>query len=974
MDTDRQRIEQDLRGQLAGEVYCDPLMLSLYSGDASVYEQTPLAVVRPRNTDDVSVALRYASERRLSVQARGAGSGLAGGVVGSGLVIDFSRFMRRVLRIGQESVRVQAGVVHAELNRQLARGGRCFGPDPAASQVTTMGGVIAVDGSGSRWPWCGSTRDNLLALKVVLADGEVLELDTRQDEVPLQATPARQAELLRAVSELGERHRAVIEAHLPKSLVNVSGYALKHAIEDPPDLTRLICGSEGTLALIAEAELRTLPLPAAVDRSLLMFDSLDKAVRCVEAIARLSPSACDLMDRRHLTIARESDVRYDLIIPAAAEAVLLVEFIADSLDEAREKTDQVIRLSQDELALAAGYHTCQEEEDEVLLAQLSRRFTQTLHGMKGRRRAAPCIEDIAVPPEAMPVFVRHLQDVLKRQQTTASLFAHAAHGQLHIRPLLDLRSVDDVRRMELLASELYEKVWLLGGTVAGEHGDGLSRTPFLRRQHGPLVNVFRELKRAFDPQGILNPGKIIPTPGERMTQGLRRATPVLSNEPSAVVDLKLNWSREDVEEAAWACNGCAACRTQSEGARMCPIFRYAPREEASPRAKANLARAVLNGQLPPEALATEVARDVADLCVHCCQCRSECPASVDIPHLMVEAKAAYVRENGLRPRDWCFARLDVVSRLAASVPRLANFLLGDPRMRWVLGRTLGLAPGRKLPRLNRRPFLRAAARGLQKPVQGTVEKVVYFVDTFANYYDDQLAEALVSVLRHNNVGVVVPAEQSYSAMSLISQGAVDQARRVAERNVELLSEYARQGYTIVATEPSAVLALTQEYPRFLEPDDDVQLVADSTQEASDYLWKLHQRGGLKLDLKPLARRVAYHVPCHVKALGAGAPAGNLLRLVPRLRVRQLEKGCSGMAGLYGLRRENYRRSLRAGLPLLTELRTGDYDLSVSECSTCAIQIRQASPRPTLHPIKVLAVSYGLMPGLEAELGQARIDR
>ncbi|TWT67659.1 Anaerobic glycerol-3-phosphate dehydrogenase subunit C [Posidoniimonas polymericola] len=970
MDSDRQRIEQDLRGQLAGEVNCDPLSVCLYASDASIYQKTPLGVVRPRTTADVATTLRYANENGIAVHARGAGSGLAGGVVGEGLVIDFSRHMRRIIRVGEESVRVQAGVVHAELNRALAAHGRVFGPDPATTEVTTIGGVLSVDGSGSHWPWCGSARDHVLAMKVVLADGEVLELGAPPTDAP---PPARLAELALSVQELGQLHRTVIETNQPQSLVNASGYAMQHALTDPVDLTKLMVGSEGTLALIVEAELSTLPLPASVGRVMLMFDSLEKAVRCVREITPLGPCSCDLMDRRHLTIARESDVRYDLIIPAAAEAVLLLEFFGETEQDTQHQVDRVVALARNELGLAAGYYAAQEEEDELLLGQLARRFTQTLHGLKGRRRAAPCIEDIAVPVEAMPVFVRHLQDVLKRQQITASLFSHAAHGQLHIRPLLDLRTKEDARRLELLASELYEKVWLLGGTVAGEHGDGLSRTPFLRRQHGPLINVFRELKRAFDPNGILNPGKIIPTPGERVTQNFRPselAKP--SEEGHSLVELSLNWTREELNEAAWACNGCAGCRTLSPAVRMCPIFRFAPREEASPRAKANLVRGVLTGQLPPDALRHDDAREVADLCVHCHQCRLECPAKVDIPRMMVEAKAAHIKQNGLRPRDWSLTRMDLLSQIGSRFATLMNLLIDDRRARWVLARTLGIAEGRKLPRFAARPFLRSAGKRLSKPVPGAVEKVAYFVDTFANYYDSQLAESFVAVLRHNGVGVVAPGEQEQSGMALYSQGAVDAARKIARRNVEALAELARQGYAIVATEPSAVLALTHEYLQLLDHDEDAQLVADSTHEACDYLWKLHQRGGLKLDLHPIDRRVAYHVPCHVRALGIGAPAGNLLRLIPQLRVKQLEKGCSGMAGMFGLRKENYRRSLRAGLPLLTELRTGNYDLSVSECSTCAIQMRQASPRPTLHPIKLLAASYGLPCGLDANLAGATI--
>ncbi|MEM9186423.1 MAG: FAD-linked oxidase C-terminal domain-containing protein [Planctomycetota bacterium] len=987
MDPERQRIAEDLRGLIAGEVLADDLSLRLYSTDASSYEVRPQAVVRPRVTADVVATVRYAGDSGIAIHARGAGSGLAGGALGRGIVIDFSRFMRRVISVGDSTARVQAGVVHADLNRTLARHGRLFGPDPAMSQVTTMGGVLAVDASGSHFPWYGSARRHVCRMKVVLADGEVVQLDSplaaSRAEAPKLAVGGgeRVQRLATAVSELVRRRRDVIEAHRTLAPVDSSGYALKQAARgDEVDLARLMVGSEGTLGLITEAVVTTQPTPPSRGTLLLIFDSLDKAARSLEALLPLMPSACDLMDRRHLSLARETDVRYELIIPAAAEAVLLVEHFAEDDDELRAKIDRTVTVVRDEQGLAAGAYVADEPDDADLLWNLARRFVPTLHRLKGARRAVPGIEDIAVPPAALPVFFRHLQDTLKRQEVTASLFGHAGHGQLHIRPLLNLASSDDVRRLELLTAELYEKVWLLGGTVSGEHGDGLSRTPFLSRQHGPLLNVFRELKRVFDPAGVLNPGKIVPDAGARMNRDMRRVVApdpapgtggVGPTPPVDLVELQLDWRPDEMAHAARACNGCAACRTRSEEVRMCPIFHFAPREESSPRAKANLARAVLTGLLPADTLTRDAARDVADLCVHCHMCRVDCPANVDIPKLMLEAKAAHVDANGLAPHDWWLSRIDAVSRWASRAPGVANWLLANRQSRWFMEKVFGLAQGRRMPRLAGRPFLqRATARRWRKPDRQSGEKVIYFVDTFANYYDADLAEALVGVLTHNGVGVYIPPAQEHSAMPMITQGALEPARRIASRNVELLAEGVRQGYTIVASEPSAVLALTHEYPLILGEDEDVRLVADNTREAAHYLWGLHQRGGLRLDFQSLPARVAHHTPCHVRALGFGAPATNLLRLIPELRVVPVDKGCSGMAGVYGLKHANYRSSLRAGLPLLAELRTGGYSLGSTECSTCKIQMEQSAPQATLHPVKLLAMSYGLPTGTTKGLAAA----
>jgi Fe-S oxidoreductase len=401
---------------------------------------------------------------------------------------------------------------------------------------------------------------------------------------------------------------------------------------------------------------------------------------------------------------------------------------------------------------------------------------------------------------------------------------------------------------------------------------------------------------------------------------------------------------------------------------MCPIFHLAPREEASPRAKANLLRAVLTGNLAREELVTDACKEIADLCVHCHMCRLECPANVDIPKLMLEAKGSYVSTNGLPLHDRLLAHVDTLARFASRLPAVANWALARPQTRWLLQKLLGIAQGRKLPRLARRNYLgQAAMHRLHLRGRTAGEKVLFFVDTYANYFDTQLAEALVAVLRHNQVSVFVPGDQQQAGMPLISQGMLEPGRIVAQRNVALLAESVRQGYTIVATEPSAVLALTHEYPILLDNDEDALLVADHTREACHYLWQLHQRGGLNLDFLPQRISVGYHVPCHLRALDVGAPAENLLRLVPGMRVTRLEKGCSGIAGLYGVKHANYRASLRAGLDLITTMRKGPFQIGTTECSTCKMQMEQGTSRPTIHPVKLMALAYGLIPEIAAQI-------
>ncbi len=983
MDPDQQRIEEDLRGLVRGEVRCDDVFTQLYSTDASIYELRPLGVVRPRSIDDVVAIVRYASENHLPVHARGAGTGLAGESLGRGLVVDFSRYFRRIVADDGTRVRVQPGVVLESLNRFLGRSGRLFGPDPAMRNVTTMGSVVAIDAGGSHWPRYGSARRHVEELQVVLADGTVHRVgrhsvsEAGNGEPHDSTNSERLHSLVESVSGLIKRHTRTIEDRRPRSPVNCSGYQLDDVLHDGKlDLARLLVGSEGTLGLITEATVSVDPLPLHRSCVLLLFESLDQAAHAALEIAALGPAACDLMDRRHLSLARETDVRYELLIPGEAEAVLLIEYHADSREELQRKLDEVVELVQYKTGLAAASHVAADEVDFQLYWGLAQRFIPTLHRMQGTSRPTPCIEDIAVPVSALPVFLRHVQDTLKHLQVTASVFGHAVQGQLHIRPFLDLRAEDDIRTMESLAAALYEKVWLLQGTISGEHGDGLSRTPFLAKQYGPLVNVFRELKQVFDPQGILNPGKIVPIAPTRMTQHIRPsavrlaepavaaavAAPAENGQPQQLFELELSWTPEEIASSARACNGCGTCRTTSPDTRMCPIFRMNPREEASPRAKANVVRGLIAGNLPGDTLLQDACKEVADLCVHCHMCRLECPANVDIPKLMLEAKAAYVNTNGLTLHDWLLTRVDTLAAFAGRLPGIANWAFSHPQVRWLMEKVTGIAQGRKLPRLARRSFLQQAAmRRLHHPTRTSGEKILYFVDTYANHFDTQLGEALVAVMRHNGVAVYVRQDQLQAGMPMIAAGALDPARDVAARNVAALAESVRQGYTVVATEPSAALALTHEYPTLLDNDEDALAVAQHTQEACHYLWQLHLRGRLKLDFQPQRISVGYHVPCHLRALGVGAPAENLMRLVPGLRVNRLEKGCSGMAGLWGIKHDNYRASLRAGRELISTVRDGPFQIGTTECSTCKMQMEQGTAKPTIHPIKLLALAYGLMP-------------
>ncbi len=998
MDQERQRIEEDLRGVVAGEVLCDDASRALYATDGSLFEIWPQVVVRPRCVDDVAATVRWAAERGVPVHARGAGTSLTGDSLGPGVVIDCSRFLRRIVATTEQTVRVQPGVVGLQLEEHLQRRGRTFGPDPAAAAVTTIGGMIGRNTSGSRFLRHGAVRGRLAAAQVVLADGTVVELEPTLPRLlpppaggPQPGAPgdpaARVAVLAVGVDELLSASAAVIAAGQPSGRCSHGGYRLDDIRRDGLiDLPRLICGAAGTLGIVTEATLRTVPADGATAVALFLFDSLEKAGQASLRLAPLAPSACDLFDKRHLALARGSRVDFDLLIPPIADAGLLVEFTADTPASASDRLDDAIRRIQGVKRLCIDIRRADDAWDAAKFWDLSRHLVSTLHGVRGVSRPVPFVEDIVVPPEVLPDFLGRLQGVLKRQSATAMVFGHAAHGQLHVRPYADPANPADREGLIRLAEALYAEVVEVGGSIGGEQGLGLSRTGFFERFYPDLAGVFGRLKRLFDPAGLLNPGKIVRGAGE---PGFPFRAPLLAG-AVAGADLPvapgpgtetegngvaagatfpatfslpvLHWPAPGVAAEVDACNGCGSCRSQGPVGRMCPRYREEPAEESSPRAKANLFGAILSGRLDIKSLSSDSVRAITDTCFNCHQCRVECSAGVDIPALVMQLKGADVAENSLGISRWLLARADGLSRWGGMLAPIANTAIADPRARWLIEKTIGVAQGRKLPRFTGNRTMRwAARRGLTRPSRRGGPRVLYFLDTWARRHDPLLVEAFVGILERHGVGVYIDPRQRSAGMPLIAAGDLTAARKLAAANVRILAEAVRLGHRIVCTEPAAVTAIVHDYPLLVE-DDDMQRVVEATCDATTYLWEMHREGRLKLDFGALAARLLYHAPCHLRARAPTSPTEHLLRLVPGLELDAADRGCSGMAGSWGLHHDNHRASLRIGLGLVSAMRGDALDAGATECSACRLQMEQGTTRPTVHPVKLLAKAWGLLPG------------
>jgi FAD/FMN-containing dehydrogenase/Fe-S oxidoreductase len=969
----RERIRDDLKGIIKGELLFDDLSRVVYSTDASIFEVKPAGVVVPRDEEDVQALVRYAGEHQVPLTARGAGTGVAGESLGAGLIVDLSKHFRGILDVGSETVRVQPGVVYRDLARELARVGRRFAPDPSGTECT-LGGMLANNASGARALRHGYTREHVVSLRAVLDNGDAVDVGRVSRWPAAEGAQGRLDDIISSVVTLLDQHGRTIETCRPRTPFNRCGYLLHDVLDATSlDLVRLLVGSEGTLALFTEATLRTVPLPGGRGVVLLGFTGLDAALRATGLVAPTGAAACELIDQRLLRLARGSDRDIADLVPATVEALLLVEYEADSPAEARRLArDLAHRLHRlERLAILA--HVAEDEEAAQRFWQVREAALPSLYALRGTAQPLAFVEDVGVPPEQLAVYLHRVQEVLQRHETTASYLIHAATGQVHMRPFVEWRGPEDAGRLWALADDVYRIVLELGGTISTQHGTGLARTPWVSRQAGTLFPIFRELKSIFDPRHLFNPGKILGPPTGAPSWPLRHRAPVSPAPLSAAgangATSLLHWAAGGVAAETNSCNGCGDCRTEAPARRMCPIFRATRDEAATPRAKANLMRQLLQPDTDPRLLSSDDVRAVADLCVNCKMCARECPARVNVPKLMLEAKAANVAEHGMNLTDWSMARTETFAHLGSAFAPLANALLDNQLARWLLEKLFGLSRRRRLPTFASRTFLRQARRrGWTRRPRSARPRVAYFVDIFANYNDPLLAEAVVAVLHHNGIEVYVPPRQGGCGMAPLAYGDVETARETIESNLVELADLARDGYPILCSEPTAAVMLRHDSLDLLD-DADARLVAAQTVECTAFLWDLYQQGNLRTDFQPLPFAVGHHVPCHLKALGRPPVGPSLLSLIPEMRVHTIDVSCSGMAGTFGLKAENYEASLAAGRPMLEELRRPRVMFGSTECSTCRIQMEDAGAVRTLHPAQYLALAYGYLPELRRRLQQ-----
>jgi len=954
---DGRALERDLRAAIDGEVRFDTTTRLLYSTDASNYQIEPVGVVLPRHADDVAAAHQIAAQHGAPLLPRGAGSALAGQTVGWALVLDLSRHMRRVVSVDAEArrVRVQSGMVLGQLNAQLAPLGLMVGPDPASADRATVGGCLGNNATGMHSILYGMFGDHVPALEAVLADGERFWLGEGAPPHP------RAAALAEAVRAILARYADEIAARYPRTWRTVAGYALNQLDPQAPNLARLFAGSEGTLGTVTEVELALVPRPVMTRLALVHYAELHAALQATPALLEVGPSAIELLDKTLLDMTRAHPdySRHLTFVEGDPAAVLAVEFYGESAGELASK---VARLKQ---TLAALGH-----REQVVIADTDARAADVLKvrkaglgllmSMRGDFKPVPFIEDAAVPVEHLAAYVAGVERIVAANGARMALYAHASAGCLHIRPLLNLKSAEGLRQYRAIAEAVSDLVLTYHGTTSGEHGEGLSRGEFSRKLFGPhLTEAFREVKRAFDPQGLMNPGKVVDVGPMDDARTLRYGPDYAA--PYTPVHPRFDWSSDGgFAGAVEMCNGAGVCRKEDTGT-MCPSFMATRDERDSTRGRANMLRLAMTGHQGLNGLTDRRVAEVLDLCLSCKACKAECPSLVDMARLKAEFTAAYYDQHGIPMRARLFGSIHRLNRLGSLAPGLANAALRSAPMRWALEQ-IGITRERPLPLLARQRFSVWARRNAPAASQGSAAAPILIADTYTEYNYPHLGQAVLRVAAAAGCRVPIwgPREINCCGRPLISKGLLDGARKLAIKNVRRMAPVAAAGGRFMLIEPSCAAAFRDEYPDLVPADQraDARRVSAATLTVEEWLSEIGAADRLppeRFDAQP--REVLLHGHCYQRALWGTTAAHQALGLIPGCHVVELDDGCCGVAGSFGYEREHYALSVQIGEQrLLPAVRAAPDAIIAASGVSCREQVLHGAGRRALHPIEILAAA------------------
>jgi FAD/FMN-containing dehydrogenase/Fe-S oxidoreductase len=946
------RLEQRLCRETRGEVLFEAFSRGRYSTDASIYQIEPLGVVIPKSREDAAIAIAIAREEGVPVLPRGGGTSQCGQTVAHALVIDCSKYLDRVISVDVERrrARVEPGVVLDRLNRLLRKDRLFFPVDPSTASRATIGGMTANNSCGSRSLRYGNMVHNVRGVDALLADGTAAWFGEVPGNFDENAMPERYRDLVRRMRALHRREADEIERRFPNLLRRVGGYNIDSIDDSGHNMARLLVGSEGTLAFFNEIELDLQPIPAHRALGICHFPSFYSAMAATRRIVDLGPSAVELVDRTMIELSRDIPMFRPVVerfVKGEPAALLLTEFAGDDPADNLRRLRALVELMGD-LGFPESVVEATEPAFQQAVWEIRAQGLNIMMSMKGDGKPVSFLEDCAVRLEDLADYTDRLTRIFEKHGTYGTWYAHASVGCLHVRPVLNVKQELEVKKMRAIAEEAFAMVREYKGSHSGEHGDGLVRSEFHEAMFGSrMVRAFEEVKDAFDPQGLFNPGKIVRAP-KMDDRSLFRFQPDYRQLP---IETALDWSEwGGFAAAAEMCNNNGACRARDAGV-MCPSFRATGDEQHLTRGRANTLRLVLSGQLGPDALVSDDMRETMALCISCKGCKRECPTGVDMARMKIEFLHHYRKRHNLTGRDRLIAYLPRYAPYAARIAPLMNARNRIPSLARLGERRLGLSARRKLPEWSARPY-----RG---GTSGSGRKVVLLVDTFNRYFEPENARAAERVLRGAGYCIVSPDPANNRPLccgrTFLTAGLVEEARCEATRVLDALAPHVAAGTPIVGLEPSCLLTLRDEFPALL-PGAATKALAAGAQLIEEFIESERDAGRFELALTPMNGRTALlHGHCHQKAFATVGAAVKALQLIPGLTVGTFEATCCGMAGSFGYEAEHYEMSLKIGeLDVLPKMRAATSDTLIAANGTsCRHQIADATGREARHLVRVL---------------------
>jgi FAD/FMN-containing dehydrogenase/Fe-S oxidoreductase len=964
---------KELSDQLEGELFVDDTTKILYATDASAYREMPLAVAIPKSVADLKKLIVFARANHTSLIPRTAGTSLAGQVVGNGIIVDVSKNFTQIIELNKEDhwVRVQPGVIRDELNMYLKPYGLFFGPETSTANRAMMGGMVGNNSCGSNSIVYRSTREHLLEVNALLSDGSETTFKALSIEEFHEKCEGNnlEANIYKTVRGLLSNYdnQVEIRKEFPKKSVERrnTGYAVDVLLESSPftaggenfNFCKLIAGSEGTLAFITEIKLNVVPLPPKETGLLCVhFNSIDESLRANLIALKYKPGASELIDQYILECTKNNieQSKNRFFVKGDPGAILVIEFTAaNRQDIITIATDCEIEMR----AAGLGYHfPLLFEEDSKKIWTLRKAGLGLLGNLPGDEKAVPVIEDTAVDVNDLPDYIADFNKILKKYDLHAVHYAHAGSGEIHLRPIINLKTIEGNYLFRIIAEEIATLVKKYKGSLSGEHGDGRLRGEFIRQMIGENnYELLKTIKRTWDPENIFNPHKIVDTPSMNT---MLRYTP---GQKTPSFNTVFRYTNQDVLQHAEQCNGSGDCRkTHLSGGTMCPSFMATKNEKDTTRARANILREFLTNSEKMNRFDHKEIYEVMDLCLGCKGCKSECPSNVDVAKLKAEFLQQYYDTNGVPFRSKLIANFNRTAKLGGLVPGIYNFMITTPPVSNIIKRLSGFAVQRSMPTLYKISLEKWYKKRKQYAIgnkQNTNRKVYLFCDEFTNFNDTEIGIKAILLLEKLGYDVIIPKHEE-SGRAWLSKGLIRAAKKIANKNISLLSKIVDAETPLIGIEPSAILTFRDEYVDLADEENFVAAkeLAKNVFLIDEFIASEIDKGNINKDSFTKEKRlVKLHGHCHQKALSSLATSVKMMSFPENYSVETIPSGCCGMAGSFGYEKEHYELSMKIGeLVLLPAVRSQAEDVIIAAPGTsCRHQIKDGTGRKALHTIEVL---------------------